>query len=127
MVDERLDCLTTSARLFHGNKAAFVVDMHHGLDVEQRSRPCARAAYASAAEQEHQIIDGKPVAQVVARFAHEIGNFFKRCACFLFLAGQIYEHAFATRCCERFDCAERAIGILPGKLLHQQLRGFIGA
>ena len=127
VVDERLDCLATAARFFHGNKAAFVVDVHHGFDIEQRARPCARAAHASAAEQEHQIVDGEPVAQVVARFAHEISDFFKRRARFLFLAGQIYEHAFAARCRERFDGAERALGIFPGELFHQQLCGFIGA
>ena len=62
VVDERLDCLATAACFFHGNKAAFVVDVHHGFDIKQRARPCARSAHASAAEQEHQIVDGEPVA-----------------------------------------------------------------
>ena len=121
MIDQGFDRFFTAPDFFHGDECAFGVDVQDGFDIEHRSRPGARAAHAAAAEEEHQVIDREPVAQVVAGFDDEVARFVERCAFCGLLACQIHEHALAARCREGLYGAQLALGVFAGEALHQQL------
>ena len=121
MVDEGFDRFASPANLFHRNEAPLIVDVQHGFDVEQSAGPCACAAHSAAAEQKHEVVDRKPMAQVVARVAHELGDLFHARPVRLFLASKVDEHAFATRGGIRFDGDKAAFGVFVRELLHQKI------
>ena len=75
----------------------FVVHMHDRLDAQHGADDRGRGAHASAALQEHQIVDRKPVADVQLQRFGIIAQLVDRHARFLLFMAEIYEKTFAQR------------------------------
>ena len=120
MVDERIQGFLAATNLLHGNEMAFIVDVQHRLDVQKRARPGACLRDASAAPQEHEVVDGEPVRQVEPMLLHPVAKLLDREALTRLLNRMPYEQAFAARRGKRIDGENLALGKFGGKLVTQK-------
>ena len=112
---------------FQGDKVSLVVDVHDRLDVEQRAGPGARLRDATAAPQEHEVVDGEPLRQMQLVRLRPIAHFLDVLSLLGALARMPHEQPFAARGCKRVDRQQLALRVFLAQLLREKLGGLIGA
>ena len=127
VVDQGVKRLLASAHLLHGDQVPLVVHMQDGLDVEQRARPGGRLGHASAAEQEHQVIDGEPVGEVELVLLEPVAHLVDRLPGARVLHRVPDEQPLAAGCRKRIDHVDFTLGELLLQLRGHERKSLVGA
>ena len=127
VLEQTADALHATTRLLNRDQAPFVIDMQHGLDVQQAASERCRSRNASATVEEHEVIHREPVAHVQQVLAYPAGNFVDCLALCAQLCSVVDQKPLTERGGKRIDRDERAIGIILHQVVAEEIDRFIGS
>ena len=126
-VGKDADAAAATRHLFHNCQMAFLINVHNRLDTHERADNRAGCRQAAAAIEEHQVIDGEPVNQVLNMLLDPLGVLLDGHALFAVLQRIMHQQALACRRASAVNHDDFLIRVLRRKFLRRVRCGGISA